>query len=56
MSKVTTAKNCYCHTCAKSFHYLGIANHRLAHKRRGERCLITYTDGKTFDHKPEPKP
>ena len=25
---VTSAKNCFCHTCSKDFHYLGINRHR----------------------------
>ena len=48
--KVTRAKNCYCHTCQKDFHYLGINMHRAAHRNRNEDCTITYTygDTKTF--------
>lgn len=41
--KVTRDKNCYCHTCAKAFHYLGIAGHR----ERREDCTITFTYGDT---------
>ena len=36
---------CYCHTCKRSFHYLGINSHRAAHRRKREDCEITYTNG-----------
>ena len=39
---------CYCHTCKKHYHYLGINSHRAAHRRRRETCTITYTTGKTL--------
>jgi len=48
---VTSMKNCYCHTCKRAFHYLGITRHRQAHYRRGEDCEITYTHGDTYLHK-----
>ena len=48
--KVTNDKNCYCHTCEKSFHYLGIARHRAMHRDRKETCKITYTCGDTYTH------
>lgn len=44
---VTRDKNCYCHNCETSFHYLGIASHRAGHRRRHEDCVITFTDGTT---------
>ena len=50
--KVTKEKECYCHTCEKSFHYLGIMNHRKAHITRRQECKITYTYGNTRIHKP----
>lgn len=43
-------RDCYCHTCDKSFHHLGIASHRAKHRRRQENCKITYSNGKTFIH------
>ena len=49
--KVTTAKETYCHTCRKAFHYLGINNHRAAHRTRKEDCKITYTYGNTITFK-----
>lgn len=45
--RVTRAKNCYCHNCETSFHYLGIASHRASHRNRHEDCVITFTDGTT---------
>ncbi len=49
--RVTNDKNCYCHTCAKDFHYLGIARHRARHKKMGEDCEITFTYGDTYIYK-----
>ena len=48
---VTRAKNCYCHTCEKDFHYLGITRHRAMHRDKKEDCTITYTYGDTWTHK-----
>ena len=48
--RVTNAKNCHCHTCGRDFHYLGIANHRAAHRSKKEYCKITYTHGDTYVH------
>ncbi len=45
--KVTRDKNCYCHTCGKDYHYLGITRHRMGHKNRFEDCKITFTHGNT---------
>ncbi len=49
--KVTNQKNCYCHTCEKSFHYLGIASHRAMHRTKKEDCEITYTYGNKYIYK-----
>jgi len=46
--QVTREKNCYCHTCEKAFHYLGITAHKAAHSRKYEECEITYTNGDTY--------
>jgi hypothetical protein len=51
MSIVTNNKNCYCHTCKKAFHYLGISRHRAMHRSKKENCEILYTNGDTFLHK-----
>lgn len=45
--KVTRKKNCYCHTCGKDFHYLGITMHRAGHRNRKEYVKITFTHGDT---------
>ena len=44
-------KTCYCHTCEKAFHYLGIATHRWAHKTRKEDCEIEYTNLNVVSYK-----
>ncbi len=49
--RVTNLKNCYCYTCKKAFHYLGIARHRAGHQNRKENCEIEYTNGDTYLHK-----
>ena len=49
--KVTKDKNCYCHTCQKYFHYLGINKHRAMHREKREDCKITYTHGDTYNFK-----
>jgi hypothetical protein len=41
-------KDCYCHTCKKEYHHLGIARHRAMHRDRNENCKITFSDGRTF--------
>jgi len=48
--KHTNEKECYCHTCDREFHYLGIATHRSAHRTLKEDCKITYTNGDTYVH------
>jgi hypothetical protein len=39
---------CYCHTCKRSFHDLGINSHRAAHRRKRQDCEITYTNGDRY--------
>lgn len=48
--KVTRDKNCYCHTCKKDYHYLGITRHRAMHRNKKQNCEITYTNGDTYEH------
>lgn len=48
---VTKLKACYCYTCAKAFHYLGIARHRAAHRDHQEDCRVSYTNGDTYTHR-----
>ncbi len=47
---VTRHKNCYCYTCKKWFHYLGIARHRAMHRDKKENCKISYTDGSKYKY------
>lgn len=44
-------KDCYCETCNKYFHHLGIARHRAMHRERKENCVISYSDYSTVFHK-----
>lgn len=46
--KVNREKNCYCHTCEKWFHYLGITRHRAWHRDIKTPCKITFTHGDTY--------
>jgi hypothetical protein len=43
-------KRCYCHTCKKRFHWLGIARHRAKHRDNKENCKITFTKGDTHSY------
>lgn len=45
---ITNAKTCYCHTCQKKYHWLGINRHRAMHRDKCEDCKITYTYGDTY--------
>ena len=42
--EVTKEKNCYCFTCDKDFHYLGIARHISMHRSKKEACKVMYTN------------
>jgi hypothetical protein len=42
--------DCYCHTCAREIHHLGIMSHRAAHRRRKEYCEITFSTGETCSY------
>jgi len=48
--RVTNGKDCYCLTCKKDFHYLGIARHRAMHREKKEYCEIQYTNGQIYKH------
>jgi len=43
-------EDCYCHTCDRYFHPLGIMMHRAMHRTKGENCTITYGDGSQKTH------
>lgn len=47
---VTREKECFCHTCKREFHYLGITRHRAAHRKRFQDCKITFTHGDTYTY------
>ena len=39
------SKTCYCKTCDRAFHPLGIARHRAMHRDKKEDCVIVYSSG-----------
>lgn len=41
---------CYCYTCERYFHSLGIARHRAMHRDKREDCKIKYANGDTWTH------
>lgn len=41
-------KTCYCHTCKRRFHPLGIPRHRAAHRDRHESVTIRMSDGQVY--------
>ena len=41
-------KTCYCHTCKRWFHHMGIARHRAMHRDKAQNCEITFSDGETY--------
>lgn len=51
MGGVKSKRTCYCYTCKRAFHYLGIARHRAAHRERLETCIIRYSNGDRYVHK-----
>ena len=44
-------KTCYCHTCEKWFHWLGINRHVAMHRDKRERCQVTFTYGDRYIYK-----
>jgi hypothetical protein len=47
---MTRYKSCFCFTCNKSYHYLGIARHRAMHRDKKEDCEIQYSNGEIYLH------
>lgn len=41
---------CYCHTCEKEYHSLGIARHRAMQRDNNEDCVIEFTDGTRYKY------
>ena len=46
---MTKEKTCYCHTCKKDFHQLGVARHRAMHRDKKQDCRISFTHGDTYE-------
>ncbi len=44
-------KDCYCFTCDRDFHHMGIARHRAAHRDRAEDCKIMFSDGRKINYR-----
>lgn len=42
--------DCYCFTCDRDIHHLGIMSHRAAHRRRNEDCKIEFSDGRVISY------
>ena len=49
--RTTNEKNCYCYTCKKDFHHLGIMRHRATHRDKKENCTIEFTHGNVVEYK-----
>ncbi|MEQ8504626.1 MAG: hypothetical protein RIB80_04820 [Rhodospirillales bacterium] len=49
-------KDCYCYTCDKDIHHMGIMSHRAAHRRRGEDCKIMFSTGRVVSYSFAPSP
>lgn len=39
------SKTCYCETCDRAFHALGIMRHIAMHRDREEDCVVKFTYG-----------
>lgn len=47
--------SCYCYTCDRYFHAMGIARHRAGHRDREEYCKIRFAYGNvmSWDYRDE---
>ena len=43
--------DCYCVTCDRDIHHLGIMSHRAMRRRRKENCVIVFSDGRKVEYK-----
>lgn len=43
--------DCYCISCDRNIHHLGIMSHRAMHRRRKENCRIQFSDGRTVSYR-----
>lgn len=51
-NKSTSYKACWCVTCGKAFHSLGIARHRAMHRDKKQNCtIIMENQFKTYKYK-----
>lgn len=41
-------KDCYCYTCKKEIHHLGIARHRAMHRDKKQDCTIKFSKGDVY--------
>lgn len=44
-------KTCYCETCKKSFHPLGIMRHIAMHRDHYEDCYVKFTHGDRYHYR-----
>lgn len=49
-------KNCYCYTCDRGIHHLGIMSHRAMHRRKSEQCKIMFSAGNVVEYMFGPSP
>jgi len=49
--RVSREKECYCHTCGRALHSLGIMRHRAMHRDNREDCEITFTNGQRYRYR-----
>lgn len=43
-------KTCYCETCGKFYHPLGIMRHIAMHRDKKENCEVTFTHGDRYKY------
>lgn len=49
-------KDCYCYTCSKAMHRLGVARHRAMHREKKTDCKIKFSGGQIFSWSYAPPP
>lgn len=49
-------KDCYCYTCSKAMHHLGVARHRAMHREKKTDCKIKFSGGQIFSWSYAPPP
>lgn len=48
LNNLPRPKNCYCYTCEKEYHHMGIARHRAMHRDKKENYRISFSNGDTY--------